>query len=201
MKFAKGTIVRHNREGNRYESDGNGGWTGLGDGDYYPPGSPFTWALREEEAFAKAFTVVKQPLGLKVGDKVRLTGKEWSLDSDCPVETGDIVTVDYLEGSMAGSSQTENLTGYEGQVLDGYEIELVEDNLAEGLRQSAAGEVESLGDFTQYADDEIREVNLETVVEDVNYLIECMRGLGFRRNEARRTIITSIGLAVPEGDE
>lgn len=38
-----------------------------------------------------------------------------------------------------------------------WENELVRKNLAEGLRQSAAGEVESLGSFEQYADDELGE--------------------------------------------
>lgn len=195
MEFAKGTIVRHNRQGTRYKSDGKGGWTGLGDGDYYPPGSPFTWALRDEEAFSKDFTVITEPLGLKVGDKVRLTGPDWTYYAG--FQPGDVVEVDRLEGSTPWNNKVGSLTDYDGTpYVGGYAIELVEGNLAEGLRQSAAGEVESLGDFTQYADDGIREVNLETVVADVNYLIECMRGLGVDRYEAANLILTQVGRKV-----
>lgn len=185
MEFAKGTIIRHTDSGNEYESDGNGGWTSLRGGHYYEPGAWATQPLQDADVVANHYIIVKEPLTLKVGDRVRLTGPDWAYYPG--VHSGDVVEVDRLDDGTAWSKTVGSLTDDDGTpYVGGYAIERVEDE--EDAEPEATPE-------------EVREVNLETVVEDVNYLIECMRGLGFRRNEARRTIITSIGLAVPEGDE
>lgn len=170
MEFAKGTIVRHNRQGTRYESDGNGGWTVLGDGDYYPPGSPFTWALRDEEAFSKDFTVVTQ-LHLKVGDKVRLTGPDWAYYAG--FQPGDVVDVDRLNDGAAWNNEVGSLTDDDGTpYVGGYEIELVEDE--------------------EDAEPEAREVTLDGVVADIKRLGDILVAFGVEPLDARHIVLGQI---------
>lgn len=174
MNFAKGTIVQHDQSGTRYESDGKGGWTSLKDGYYYKPGVDDTWALRDEEIFARDFTIIEKEeepvsnkIELKAGDKVRLTGDSWYGDGE-PAK-GEVYT---LTGTDQLGRPTFEAYDYPWFVdVNGYEVERVTD---------------------EPAAPEAREVNLGTVVSDTKYLIGCLMGLGFSRTDARDLVLHQI---------
>lgn len=92
---------------------------------------------------------MSEKIDLKVGDKVRLTGRLWSEDEDYPVNTGDVVTVNEIIDGSAYAKGAEALTN-RGVPLRGYEIEKV-----------------------SYAPvPEARQVTLPGVVADIKTLIE-----------------------------
>lgn len=73
------------------------------------------------------------PLKLKVGDRVRLVGEEWSV-----TERGSIVTVDELRnaGEQAWNTTVHginSLTSYDGRMIRDFEIELIQETEPEHL--------------------------------------------------------------------
>lgn len=63
--------------------------------------------------------------GLKVGDRIRLTGRDWNHYAGTGLRVGDILTIDKAIGKQLYAGEADYVTSSSGSLMNGYEVELV----------------------------------------------------------------------------